>query len=138
MTILKLFDTETETEFTNQFFFEAPSTIQPTTRLNRDMKRAWKKGRNSSTKKNIFIKQLRFDGSEFYLSTQKIPLPKIPSTWEKQRLQGWEGEETRDLMVQMVSVTETQVIWEVEKVRMEEDTARFLPFRFIIFDYLTK
>ena len=57
-------------------FFPRPTVRQYT----------WSDGRSEKNrKKSIRTKQLRWDGKKFYVTNHNIPLPVIPSSWEKQR-----------------------------------------------------
>ena len=115
-------------------FFPRPTVRQYT----------WSDGRSEKNrKKSIRTKQLRWDGKKFYVTNHNIPLPVIPSSWEKQRtFVSRQGTPVmRDLKVQMVGLTETQVLWEVELARNHAHPQNrlldsFGPARFITFDFL--
>ena len=55
------------------------------------------------------VKQLRWDGKEFYIVSHTIPRPAARENWEK--------DDGRDLKRWVKYCTETQVIWEVNRTR---------------------
>ena len=66
-------------------------------------------GRNSKNQDTtVLVKQLRWneEKQDFHLVAQHVPLPQIPSEWEKVPIAG--GRRMRDLKVQLIGCTETQ------------------------------
>ena len=55
------------------------------------------------------VKQLRWDGREFYIVSHTLPRPAVRKNWEKN--------DGRDLKISVMNCTATQVCWEVEFIR---------------------
>ena len=89
----------------------------------KDLSPIRKKPRLEHSEKNAEqVKQLRWDGREFYIVSHTIPRPAVRENWEKQ--------DGRDLKISVKNFTETQVFWAVErsKERLPELPEEVNPF----------